>query len=193
MIKHPEQRVGVFVDIQNMYYSAKNLYQMRVNFANILERAVSGRKLIRALAYVIKSNNTEEQGFFDALAGQGFAVKMKDLQVFYDGTKKGDWDVGLAMDAVKLSPKLDVVVIVSGDGDYVPLVEYLQHTGVLVEVMAFRESASTKLVEAADEFTDLSMEQEWYLMKTIKRPIRYLGSMMRRTNREGDDNRNNQD
>src|SRR3989344_1931200 len=191
VIKHPEQRVGVFVDIQNMYYSAKNLYQMRVNFGNILERAVSGRKLIRALAYVIKSNNPDEQGFFNALTGQGFSVKMKDLQVYYDGTKKGDWDVGLAMDAVKLSEKIDVAVIVSGDGDYVPLVEYLQYTGVLVEVMAFRESASTKLVEAVDDFTDLSQEQEWYLMKSLKRPIRYLGSMMRR-GKEGEENRDNQ-
>ena len=182
--KHAEQRVGVFVDIQNMYYSAKNLYQMRVNFGNILERAVSGRKLIRALAYVIKSNNPDEQGFFDALAGQGFSVKMKDLQVYYDGTKKGDWDVGLAMDAVRLATKLDAVVLVSGDGDYVPLVEYLQHQGVFVEAMAFRESASGKLIEVVDEFTDLSQEQEWFLMKAIKQPVRYLGRMMSRNREE---------
>lgn len=184
IVKHPEQRAGVFVDIQNMYYSAKNLYQMRVNFGNILERAVSGRKLIRAIAYVIKSNNPDEQGFFDALSGQGFSVKMKDLQVYYDGTKKGDWDVGLAMDAVRLSSKLDVAVLVSGDGDYVPLVEYLQHQGVLVEVMAFRESASSKLIEIADEFINLSQEQEWFLMKVIKQPVRYLGRMMSRNREE---------
>ena len=180
MIKHKEQRVGVFVDVSNMYHSAKSLYDAKVNFKEILKTAAAGRKLIRAISYVLKSNNPDEQGFFDALAGQGFSVKMKDLQVYYDGTKKGDWDVGLAMDAVRLAPKLDVVVLVSGDGDYVPLVEYLQHQGVLVEAMAFRESASGKLIEAVDEFIDLSEEQEWFLMKTIKQPIRYLGKMMRR-------------
>ena len=67
MIKHPDQRVGVFVDVQNMYHSAKNLYKAKVNFGKILEIAVSGRKLIRAIAYVIRSQSKEEEGFFEAL------------------------------------------------------------------------------------------------------------------------------
>ncbi|MBI4414880.1 MAG: NYN domain-containing protein [Candidatus Kerfeldbacteria bacterium] len=170
-MRHKEQRIGAFVDVQNMYYSAKHLHQSKVNFGKILEAAVADRKLIRAIAYVIKAEAPEEQSFFEALDKQGFEVKYKELQVFFGGAKKGDWDVGLAMDAVRLSPRLDVVVIVSGDGDYVPLVEYLQNHGVIVEVLAFGESTSSKLREAADLFIDLSADTKYLLRKrSIPRP-----------------------
>ncbi len=170
-MRHKEQRVGVFVDIQNMYYSAKNIHHSKVNFGKILESAVSDRKLIRAIAYVIKAEAPEEQSFFEALDKQGFEVKYKELQVFFGGAKKGDWDVGLAMDAVRLSPRLDVVVIVSGDGDFVPLVEYLQNHGVIVEVFAFGESTSSKLQAAVDLFFDLSKDAKYLLRKrSIPRP-----------------------
>jgi len=170
MIKHKEQRVGVFVDVQNLYYSAKNLYKAKVNFAKILERAVSDRKLIRAVAYVIKAQNPEEQKFFEALDKQGFEVKMKDLQVFFGGLKKGDWDIGIVMDIIKLSNKLDVVILVTGDGDFVPLIEYLKNHGQYVEVMAFGESASSRLKEQADEFFDFSSDKRKYLL-TRKRIV----------------------
>lgn len=170
-MKHPDQRVGVFVDVQNMYYSAKNLYGAKVNFANILKRAVSGRKLIRALAYVIRANNPEEQKFFEALAMQGFEVKMKDLQIFASGLRKGDWDVGIAMDTIRLSDKVDVIVLVSGDGDYAPLIEYLKNHGHYVEVIAFGESSSHMIIEQADEFTDLSKEKSKYLLPGRRLPF----------------------
>jgi uncharacterized protein (TIGR00288 family) len=164
MIKHKEQRVGVFVDVQNLYYSAKNLFNAKVNFAEILKTAVFGRKLIRAIAYVIKAQNQDEQKFFEALDKQGFEVKMKDLQVFYGGHKKGDWDIGIAMDIIRLSPKIDVVVLVTGDGDFIPLVEYLRNHGQYVELIAFSESASSALIKEADEFADLSQERKKYLL-----------------------------
>lgn len=164
-MRHKDQRVGVFVDVQNMYYSAKNLHQSKVNFGKILEDAVADRKLIRAFAYVIKAEAPEEQSFFEALDKQGFEVKYKELQIFFGGAKKGDWDVGLAMDAVRLAERLDVVVLVSGDGDYIPLVEFLQNRGVLVEVFAFGESTSSKLREAADFFHDLSADGKYLLRK----------------------------
>jgi len=157
MIKHKDQRVGVLVDVSNMYHSAKNLYSQKVNFKEILREAVAGRKLIRATAYVIKTEGGEEMPFFEALSQQGFEVKMKDLQIFAGGSKKADWDVGISVDAIKLADKLDVVVLVTGDGDYLPLVSYLQNTkSCLVEVMAFRQTASSKLVEESDDFTNLS-------------------------------------
>lgn len=165
MIKHKEQRIGVFVDVQNMYYSAKNLYSSKVNFGKILDTAISARKLIRATAYVIKADNSEEQKFFDALGNQGFEVKSKGLQVFAGGARKGDWDIGIAIDAIKMASKLDVIVLVTGDGDFIPLIEYLQFLGIRVESMAFRETASGKLTEAADEFIDLSKNKRKYLMK----------------------------
>lgn len=164
MIKHKEQRVGILVDVSNMYHSAKNLYGRKVNFKEVLTRAVAGRKLIRATAYAIRTENKEEAPFIEALGQQGFEVKMKDLQIFAGGAKKADWDVGIAIDAIKLANKLDVLIIVSGDGDYLPLVSYLQNNkGVLVEVMAFRKTCSSRLVEEADDFTDLSANKKFLL------------------------------
>ncbi len=164
MIKHKEQRVGVLVDVSNMYHSAKNLYKKRVNFREILKEAVGGRKLIRATAYVIKTEAEEGIHFFEALSQQGFEVKMKDLQIFAGGAKKADWDVGITVDAIKLSEKLDVIILVTGDGDYIPLVNYLQNTkGCLVEVMAFRKTASSKLIEEADDFINLSDNKKFLL------------------------------
>lgn len=167
MIINKAQRVGVFIDVQNMYYSAKSMYQGKVNFAQILKEAVSGRNLIRAIAYVIKTDVVkEEKNFFDALEKIGFEVKAKDLQVFYGGAKKGDWDIGIAMDMIELAPKLDTVILVSGDGDFVPLVQHLQRAmGVRAEVIAFGKSASSKLKDAADSFIDLDKDLRKFLMK----------------------------
>src|SRR3990167_10170163 len=126
VIKHKDQRVGVLIDVQNLYHSAKHLHSSRVNFQEVLKTAVQGRKLIRAFAYVVRTETEEEKSFFDALTRMGIEMRVKDLQIFPGGVKKGDWDVGLAVDAVRLSDLLDAIVIVSGDGDYVPLVEYLK-------------------------------------------------------------------
>jgi len=157
MNKHKDQRVGILIDVSNMYHSAKNLFNKRVNFKEILREAVAGRKLIRAIAYVIKTESEEEMPFFEALHQQGFEVKMKDLQIFAGGAKKADWDVGIAVDAIKLADKLDVIVLVTGDGDYLPLLSYVQNTkSCLVEVIAFRQTASSRLVEEADDFINLS-------------------------------------
>ena len=157
----------MFIDVQNMYYSAKNLYGQKVNFGNIVKEAVAGRKLIRAIAYVVKTESKEEQLFFEALYNLGIETREKDLQVFSTGMKKADWDVGLTVDAIRLSQSLDAVVIVSGDGDYLPLVEYLQKSaGKQVEVVAFGDTVSAKLTEAADDFIDLGREKEKFLINS---------------------------
>ncbi len=169
-LKHPDQRVGVFIDVQNMYYSAKNLFGAKVNFGRIVEEATAGRKLIRAIAYVVSTESKEEQPFFDALYNQGIETKDKPLQIFYGGEKKADWDVGIAVDAIRLAPSLDAIVLVSGDGDYVPLIEYLRNQGKQVEVMAFGNTTSGKLLEASDDFTDLSLDKAKFLIP--QRPIK---------------------
>ncbi len=164
MIKHKEQRVGVLVDISNMYHSAKNLYGKKVNFKEILTQAVADRKLIRATAYAIRTEAQDEQPFTEALEQQGFEVKMKDLQIFAGGAKKADWDVGITIDAIKLADKLDVIILVSGDGDYLPVVSYIQNNkGCLVEIMAFRQTCSSRLIEEADDFTDLSADKRFLI------------------------------
>lgn len=163
-LKHPDQRVGVFIDVQNMYYSAKNLFKQKVNFGNIVEDAVADRKLIRAIAYVVSTESQDEQPFFDALYNLGIETRAKDLQVYNSGFKKADWDVGLAVDAIRLSPSLDAIVIVSGDGDYLPLVEYLQSMGKQVEVVAFEKTTSSRLLEQCDDFIDLGESLDRYLI-----------------------------
>ncbi|MDD5626051.1 MAG: NYN domain-containing protein [Patescibacteria group bacterium] len=166
MIKHKDQRIGVFIDVQNMYHSAKNLYHANVNFAKVLEEIVGGRQLIRAIAYVIKSDSREEQTFFEALSKQGFELKIKDLQIFSGGMKKADWDVGMAVDAIKLADKVDVIILVTGDGDFMPLVSYLrENKGCRVELLAFGQTTSSKLSEMVDEFTDLSKNIKKFLIK----------------------------
>jgi len=165
IIKHKEQRVGVFIDTQNLYHSAKNLYQRKVNFGKVVEDAVGGRSLIRALAYVITSESGEEQNFFDALTKTGIETKTKDLIIFSSGSKKGDWDVGLAVDAITMAPKLDTVILITGDGDFKPLIEYLQtNQGCQVEVISFGRSSSHLVKEAADDFVDLDKEPHKYLI-----------------------------
>jgi uncharacterized LabA/DUF88 family protein len=166
---YKEQRVGVFVDVQNLYYSARYIYKSKVNFRAILKEAVKGRHLIRAIAYVIRADVKDEENFFDALKNLGYEVKEKDLQVFPGGARKGDWDIGIAMDMIELAPKLDTVVLVSGDGDFVPLVRHLKHAlGCYVEVMAFGKSSSQKLVEEADNSIDLDSDPPKFLIKSGK-------------------------
>ena len=173
-LKNKDQRVAIFIDVQNLYHSAKNLYQARVNFREILKTAVAGRQLIRAFAYVVKTKTGEERPFFDALINLGIETRVKDLQEYYGGIKKADWDVGIAVDAIKTSHSVDVVVLVSGDGDYVPLVEYLKNHGKRVEAIAFGKSTSSKLREEVDEFINLEETADKYLLKKTKWPIKIL-------------------
>ncbi|MFH1036569.1 MAG: NYN domain-containing protein [Patescibacteria group bacterium] len=162
---HKEQRIAVLIDVQNMYHSAKNLYQSKVNFSEILKEAVAGRKLIRAFAYVVRTKTGEEKPFFDALVKLGIETKVRDLQEFYGGAKKADWDVGISIDAVRINSTVDTIVLVSGDGDFIQLIDYLKNQGKRVEVMAFGRSASSKLREVADEFIDIEESPDKFLLK----------------------------
>jgi len=155
IIRHEEQRVAVLIDTQNLYHSAKNLYKSKVNFGNVVKAAVGKRKLIRALSYVVNTESGEETPFFEALEKLGIEIKTKDLQIFVGGAKKADWDVGLAIDAIKLAHKVDAIVLASGDGDFVPLVEYVKNQGCQVEVITFGRSASGRLREVVDDFIDM--------------------------------------
>lgn len=164
MIPHPDQRVGIFIDTQNMYYSARNAFSRRVNFKNIVTDAVQGRKLIRAIAYVVRTKTAEETPFFEALMKMGIELQEKELMEYDSGHKKADWDVGLAVDVIRMLDMLDVVVIVSGDGDFIPLVEYVRNRGRIVEIMGFGETTSTKLIESTQIYTNLSENKRRYLM-----------------------------
>lgn len=165
IIKHKSQRVGIFIDTQNLYHSAKNLYRSKVNFGAVVKEALSGRVLIRAVAYVVKTESEEEKGFFEALNKLGIETKVKDIRIFAGGAKKADWDIGMAIDAIAMAQKLDTVILATGDGDFVPLVEYLKYThGTQVEVIAFGKSSSGQLREAAHDFIDLCENPRQYLI-----------------------------
>lgn len=176
VIKHKEQRVAVFIDAQNLYHSAKHLHKAKVNFGEVLKASVAGRSLIRAIAYVITTESGEEKNFFEALENLGIETKTKDLQIFYGGSKKADWDVGLAIDAIKMASKVDAVVLCSGDGDFVPLVDYIQNKeGCQVEVVTFGKSASARLREVTDDFVDLDEEPKRYLIGSRFKRSSFLG------------------
>jgi len=167
-ILNKSQRIGIFIDIQNLYHSAKNIYHGRVNYRELIKEVIAGRQLIRALAYVVKSETgdtsrqdnqaptSDEGAFFEALQKAGLELRVKDLQTYAGGFKKADWDVGMAVDAIRLAPSLDAVILITGDGDFVPLVDYLKWgLGRHVEVAAFGRSASGRLKESADYFINL--------------------------------------
>jgi uncharacterized LabA/DUF88 family protein len=179
IIRHPEQRVAILIDTQNLYHSAKNLYKSKVNFAAVVKAALGDRKLIRALSYVVNTEGGEENAFFEALEKVGIEIKTKDLQIFYGGAKKADWDVGLAIDAIKLANKVDAIILASGDGDFVPLVEYVKNQGCQVEVITFGRSASSRLREAVDDFIDMDENPHEFLMGYKPSSKKKLGSGQR--------------
>ncbi len=171
VIRHPDQRVAILIDTQNLYHSAKNLYKSKVNFAAVVKAALGDRKLIRALSYVVNTEGGEEGAFFEAMEKIGIEIKTKDLQIFYGGAKKADWDVGLAVDAIKLASKVDSIILATGDGDFIPLVEYIKSLGCQVEIISFGRSASSRLRESVDDFIDIDENPQEFLIgyKTSKR------------------------
>lgn len=163
-VKNPDQRIAIFIDVQNLYYSARALYGNKVNFSKIVETATAGRKLVRAIAYAVKAEMPEEQNFFDALEKAGIEVKTKELQTFVSGQKKADWDVGIAVDVLTMAPKVDAVVLCSGDGDFQILLHHAKSQGCRAEVISFGKSTSAKLIEESDDFVDMDIDSTSYLL-----------------------------
>lgn len=166
---HRDQRLAVLLDVQNLYHSARAMYNARVNFGALLELVVEERMLVRALAYSVTGGVDEEKGFFDAMQRMGYEIRTKDLQTFASGKQKGNMDMELAIDAMAIAPKLDAVVIGSGDGDFRGLVDHLKSQGVWVGVVAFGKSTSGRLIEAADQFYDLDADTRKYLITSRSR------------------------
>jgi uncharacterized LabA/DUF88 family protein len=161
---HPNQRVAVLADAQNLYHTAQSLYSQNIDYSSLLEKSVANRELVRAIAYVIRADAPEEERFFEALVDIGFETKIKDIKTFGDGSKKADWDVGMALDAVTLARKVDAVVLCTGDGDFSRLCSHLRHMGVRAEVMGFEQSTADELVDAADSFVDMTDRTETFLL-----------------------------
>jgi uncharacterized LabA/DUF88 family protein len=143
------QRVGIFVDVQNMYYAARQL-NARLDFGALMTAATHERRLIRALAYVVQNRDIDQSGFLAMLQQRNYEVRRKDLKIRTDGSSKGDWDMEMALDILRLAESLDVVVLASGDGDFTSLVNQVKTLGPKVEVYSFPGSTAKELIEAAD-------------------------------------------
>ncbi|HVF09689.1 MAG TPA: NYN domain-containing protein [Abditibacteriaceae bacterium] len=153
-----DQRVGIFIDVQNMFYAAKHLYNSKLNFARLMDYIARRRPLVRAIAYVVQTPEIDQSNFLTMLRSNGYEVRSKDLKQRPDGSAKGDWDMGLALDALAMTERLDVVAIVSGDGDFVDLVNFLKARGVRVEVYSFPYSTAEELRYAATEYFQMGPE-----------------------------------
>jgi uncharacterized LabA/DUF88 family protein len=148
------ERVGVFIDVQNMHYGARQL-KGKLDFDALLRAAVLERRLIRATAYVVESKEIDQSGFIALLQQRAIEVRRKTVRVRADGSMKGDWDMELALEVLEAAPELDVVVLVSGDGDFTSLVQRVKSIGPRVEVIGFPRTTAKSLVQAADRFEPL--------------------------------------
>jgi len=147
-------RVGLFVDVQNMYYAARQL-GARLDFGALIETVSRERQVVRAVAYVVRNRDIDQTGFLAMLQQRGYEVRRKELKVRADGSSKADWDLEIALDVLSLESSLDVVVLATGDGDFVPLVQEVRRRGASVEVYSFARSTARELVEAADRHVEI--------------------------------------
>ncbi|MBI3942716.1 MAG: NYN domain-containing protein [Chloroflexi bacterium] len=165
----PDQRVALLVDVQNIYYAAKKFGQENdlyayPNFRFLIEQ-FRERKLVRAIAYIIEIDQADQRDFNAVLREMGFEVKVKRPKSLPNGRSKADWDIGITMDAVALRDRVDVVVLVTGDSDYVPLIHWLQACGVKIEILGFQGTIAAELFAAADECTALECSTETLILR----------------------------
>jgi len=166
--KGEPERVGVFIDVQNMYYGARQL-KGKLDFDALQQAAVRDRRLIQAVAYVVESKEIDQSGFIKLLEQRAIEVRRKTLRIRADGSMKGDWDMELALDILDAAASLDVVVLVSGDGDFTSLVKRVKTMGPRVEVFGFPRTTAKSLVGAADHYQPLDRKFMIYRKRTAGR------------------------
>ena len=156
--KTTPERVGVFVDVQNMFYAAKDRFERRVDYIKLLDLIVGPRQLLCAYAYIVQIPEIKQGNFISLLEHNGYTIRSKDLRLRGDGSAKGDWDVGIAVDVVSMLRSLDVVILASGDGDFCPLAELIKQQQKRIEVVAFEHNTSMDLQAMADQFFPIGEE-----------------------------------
>lgn len=161
MSTFPAQRVAVLVDIQNMFYSAKTTFNGKLNYKKLLHGCVNDRHLIRSIAYVIQRPDVDQDSFLECLRKFGFELFIKATKNRKDShtgkmiPSKGSIELNLAVDAIVLADRVDTIIIASGDGVYLPLVNALKSKGVRVEVLGFKGSTAYDLIQAASIFREI--------------------------------------
>ena len=170
MISQTNQRVAILIDTANLYHTAKFVYRSKVHFESLVQSVSKGRSITRAIAYTITSDSETENAFLDTLSSVGIEVRTKPLITYRSGTQKADWDVGITVDAIALANHVDVIIIVSGDGDFAPLMRHLRALGVRTEAAAFDQSVSQLLLDVVDHYHELSNMTDTILINQ-KNPI----------------------
>jgi uncharacterized LabA/DUF88 family protein len=167
MAKLPGQRVAVLVDGQNIYLSAK-ARGAKPDYNKIMN-VVNGREVVRAIIYNILPDGVDQSKFIYTVENMGYEVRSKRPRPLPDGTFKADWDLQIAVDAIALAEKVDVMVILTGDSDFVPLIHALKSKGVKVEVMSFPEDTGRELIEASDVYMAIKNDMLIYEQKQVYR------------------------
>ncbi len=150
-----KERIALFVDAQNLYYSARMGFAAKVNYEKLLKLIVENRTLIRAYAYIVQPPDGDVKPFAMSLEHIGYIVKIKDVRTRSDGSAKANWDMGMALDILGILDRVDTIVLASGDGDFVPLVDFIKTKSKRVEIFAFAENTAYDLKEKADKFEPL--------------------------------------
>jgi len=159
--EYANQRLAILVDSQNLYHSAKHLYNKNIDYTKLKDVICGDRALVRAIIYVIEAGNEGEKNFFEALDEIGFETKKRRMKQFQDGSKKADLDIDICVDAFGfiLNSNVDTIALCTGDSDFVPLVNLLQSYGIKVEIWSFKEATSDELIQIADSFQKIGKPQ----------------------------------
>lgn len=151
--------VAIFVDVQNVYYTTRQIYKRHFDYNKFWSRATDGRNVTHAFAYAVDRGDQKQREFQNILRAIGFEVKLKNYIQRSDGSAKGDWDVGITIDALEYSAEADVVILVSGDGDFDLLASKLRvDRGKDVEVYGVPELTSASLINSASKFIPIRNE-----------------------------------
>lgn len=147
------EKVAIFVDVQNIYYTTKQCYRRHFNYHAFWQQATAGREVVGAFAYAIDKGDSKQLGFQQILRMIGFEVRLKPYIQRSDGSAKGDWDVGITLDVIDYATKVDVIILLSGDGDFDRLLEKIRHVyGVTTEVYGVLALTAPSLIQASDRF-----------------------------------------
>ena len=150
-----KETIALFVDSQNLYYSARMGYAAKVNYEKLLRLITGTRNLIKAYAYIVQPPEGDVKPFATSLERIGYIVKTKDVRTRANGSAKANWDMGMALDILGIIDRVDTIVLASGDGDFVPLVDFIKGKSKRVEIFAFPDNTAYDLKEKADRFEPL--------------------------------------
>lgn len=151
------QRVVIAIDVQNLYYGAKDIYGTKVAYQKFLERVLKGRRMLRAIAYIANREGNNQGSFIGLMRGIGCDIRQKQV-IERPGGMKCNWDVEIAVDAMAIAHKVDTFVLASGDGDFTYLLRALRMQGVKTEVVAFRANTAHSLIDEADEYLEITKD-----------------------------------